>query len=88
MTEPRPDQLAALADYAHYYGGNWRANLLVDWRRAGSRWPGPYHLLQQLRNNHGPSWLAKEAGKALEEIDTYGPKLPPVPGSFIKKGYS
>ena len=54
------EQLIALRDYADWAGKDWKDKLLSDWMRAGSDWPEAserYHLLQQIRNQHGPSWL-------------------------------
>lgn len=56
--EPREEQRQALETYAEWAGAGWKERLASDWFRAGSRWSGPYYLLQQLRNSHGPSWLA------------------------------
>lgn len=56
---PNAEQLEALKQYAAWAGSRWKASLRTDWFRAGSLWDGPYHLLHQLRNNLGPSWLAQ-----------------------------
>lgn len=48
----RPDQDAALKDYAAAHGRTWKAKLRDDWVNA--RTTG---ALQELRNSHGPSWL-------------------------------
>jgi len=53
-----PEQLDAVKAYAHDHGTGWKESLTVDWMRGGSTWTGPYHLLQQVRNQHGPRWLA------------------------------
>ncbi len=49
----RPDHVAALQDYAKEHGRTWKAKLRDDWMNA--RTTGPLH---ELRNSHGPSWLA------------------------------
>ena len=56
---PTDEQLAAIRDYAAWAGRKWKDELRADWYRSGSRWPGEYYLLQQVRNNYGPEWLAK-----------------------------
>lgn len=56
--QPTPEQMAALKDYAAWAGPDWKNQLQTDWMRAGSRWPGEWAYLQQLRNQLGPSWLA------------------------------
>lgn len=48
-----PDQLNALRAFAAEHGRNWKSKLLAGWLRAA--YPGP---LQQVRNSHGPTWLA------------------------------
>lgn len=55
---PNVEQLQALNDYAADHGPEWKTRLRSDWRRGGSRWHGPYALLQQVRNQFGPAWLA------------------------------
>lgn len=52
------EQLDALHEYAAWAGPKWKAQLGMDWMRAGSGYAG-YATLHQLRNSHGPSWLAK-----------------------------
>jgi hypothetical protein len=51
-------QLEALQQYAVWAGPMWKRKLSTDWMRGGSRWPGPWAPLQQLRNELGPKWLA------------------------------
>ena len=55
--EITPEQLDAVKAYAHDHGISWKEELRYDWMRSGSHWSGPYHLLQQIRNLHGPRWL-------------------------------
>lgn len=57
-TEPNAEQMDAVIQYAESRGANWKDDLHTDWMRSGSTWSGPYHLLQQVRNQHGPKWLA------------------------------
>jgi hypothetical protein len=54
---PSYEQYAALVWYAEENGRDWRRKLCDDWMRAGSNWRGPYHLLHQIRNALGSSWL-------------------------------
>ena len=55
---PNQEQLDALRAYAEgWEDDGWKRRLRLDWSRAGSDWEGPFHLLQQLRNSHGPAWL-------------------------------
>ena len=65
-----PEQQDALNRYAEAAGEDWIDSLLTDWMRAGSeicRDHGiEYALLHQLRNSHGPTWLATEA--TVEEV--------------------
>lgn len=49
-----PEQRAAVVDYARRHGPAWKGDLLLAWSRASE--PG---LLQQVRNQFGPAWLAK-----------------------------
>lgn len=59
--QPNEAQLAAVRSYAENEGEGWKAKLRIDWDRAGTdKWHAreTYHLLQQLRNNFGPRWLA------------------------------
>lgn len=53
-----PEQLDAVKAYADDHGTRWKESLLSDWMCSGSLWSGPYHLLQQVRNQHGTRWLA------------------------------
>jgi hypothetical protein len=58
---PNADQLKALEDFREANGKNWKEELMTAWMNG--RYPisakGYTHLLQQVRNNFGPSWLAK-----------------------------
>lgn len=51
------EQLDAVKAYAQDHGTGWKESLRSDWMGSGSHWGGPYHLLQQIRNLHGPRWL-------------------------------
>lgn len=58
LADLTPEQAETLKAYAAWAGKAWRKDLLSDWLRAGSRFPGEYAYLQQIRNQHGPRWLA------------------------------
>lgn len=58
---PNAHQLRALLDFAAQNGRGWKAKLDEVWMRASG---GP--LLQQVRNEFGPSWLAKVTLKQLK----------------------
>ena len=50
---PDPETLQALYEYRARVGADWKTKLLLAWMRASE--PG---LLQRLRNERGPRWLA------------------------------
>jgi hypothetical protein len=57
---PNAEQLAALKKWAEMHGAKWKFKLGAAWQRAaypGMGDDGAY--LQQVRNEAGPSWLAK-----------------------------
>lgn len=59
---PTPEQLAALAEFAAANGRSWKSKLNHAWmtgRYSDYAGTGRANLLQQLRNNFGPSWLAR-----------------------------
>ncbi len=53
------EQQEAIFLYATEKGNNWKEQLSSDWMRAAYNWnhPDKSHLLQQVRNEFGPSWL-------------------------------
>jgi len=55
---PSPDQLAAVAAYAARHGRTWRADLAAAWWTGRDAAEPAGHLLRQVRNTYGPSWLA------------------------------
>lgn len=57
LTQEQADALIAYRAWCKERGVEWRRRLAADWMRAGSEWSGPYHLLHQIRNQQGPSWL-------------------------------
>ena len=55
---PSPDQLAAVAAYAARRGRTWRAELAAAWSTGRDTAEPDGHLLRQVRNTYGPTWLA------------------------------
>jgi hypothetical protein len=58
---PSPEQLAAIRRFAERHGRTWKSALNAAWMRVAydftARESGDDALLQQVRNNFGPSWL-------------------------------
>lgn len=58
-------QLAALKSYAFTFGRTWKSKLNTAWcngtdaYEANERGESIGHLLRQVRNQFGPSWLVK-----------------------------
>ena len=57
MIKPTRDQLDALAEYIRWAetksdGRTWKQRIMRDWLGGGSPWDGPWHHLQQLRNQN------------------------------------
>jgi len=68
LSDLTPEQRSALLDYIswsrHRQHRSWKMRLSLDWQRAGSDWDyytgeDRYCLLHQIRNQHGPGWLAE-----------------------------
>jgi hypothetical protein len=55
---PSPDQLSAVAAYAARHGRAWRAALATAWLTGRDTAEPDGHLLRQVRNTYGPTWLA------------------------------
>jgi hypothetical protein len=55
--QPTTIQLETLVAYAEWAGEDWKRKLNADWMKSGSRFPGEYAHLQQVRNQGGPQWL-------------------------------
>lgn len=51
--EISPEQMRALRAYADRHGSRWKARLAKEWASSSA---GP--VLQTIRNQHGPRWLA------------------------------
>jgi hypothetical protein len=58
---PNDEQLEALKAWKKRYGKDWKTELNIAWQFAnyGSEFRDQSHLLQQLRNKGGPTWLSK-----------------------------
>lgn len=52
------EQFGALQKWSAAYGKTWKEALTTAWLRGGDRNPNYSPYLQQIRNQHGPSWLA------------------------------
>ena len=67
MDQPKelsPAQQAAIDAFAAKYGDKWKHKLQIAWL-AGTDTAQPNgHLLRQVRNQFGPSWLGKYKEKA------------------------
>lgn len=61
---PTPEQEQALQEYIAWAGPDWKSQLQADFRRSGSRWPGTWAYLQQVRNAPGGIEWATGCGRA------------------------
>jgi hypothetical protein len=64
--QPNQEQLAAIISFAQDNGRNWKAELNHSWMNANYAGRTDGHLLQQVRNQFGPSWLVKFKLKAAK----------------------
>lgn len=58
MGTPNEEQLAAIKAYALHHGRYWKAQLRTDWMNGRDAQRHNGHLLRQVRNQFGPTWLA------------------------------
>jgi hypothetical protein len=65
--KPTAEQVAALYDYAAKYGAQWKAKLANAWLNGSDAREPDGHLLRQMRNRGGPSWL-KRVDLARERV--------------------
>jgi hypothetical protein len=75
-TTPSTEQLAAIEAFAAKYGnlrGGWKEHLLTVWMSGADAREPNGHLLRQLRNQFGPSWLAKY-GQRVRAPSTKAPR--------------
>lgn len=56
--QPSPEQLQALQAFADKKGRSWKQALSDAWMNGSDDREPNGHLLRQLRNQFGPSWLA------------------------------
>ncbi len=56
---PSREQVEALKAWAAIYGRNWKSALRDAWMNGNYNGFADSHLLQQVRNNFGPSWLVR-----------------------------
>lgn len=54
---PNDEQLAALQAYAAKHGAQWKRKLADAWFSGRDSQEPNGHLLRQIRNQAGPSWL-------------------------------
>jgi hypothetical protein len=54
---PTPEQLEALRDFAQRRGRYWKQELCYHWLAGTDASLPNGHLLRQVRNQLGPSWL-------------------------------
>jgi len=69
-----PPQQEAIRLYAEEKGRNWKSKLSDEWLVARYVWkhPDKSHLLQQVRNSFGPSWLRSvQIPKEDDDSDRY-----------------
>ena len=56
---PSREQVEALKAWAGIYGRNWKSALNTAWMNGNYNGFADSHLLQQVRNTFGPSWLVR-----------------------------
>jgi hypothetical protein len=56
---PTPEMLAALQAFRARHGRTWKDKLMTMWLTGRDANEPQGHLLRQVRNRLGPSWLAK-----------------------------
>lgn len=55
--QPNGDQLNAMVTFARIHGRRWKSHLNYLWMTGNYGFADPAPLLQQIRNEFGPSWL-------------------------------
>lgn len=61
MQWPRKDQIEALVEWARLNGRTWVSKLRDAWMDGDYNRFENSHLLQQVRNTQGPSWLTRHS---------------------------
>ncbi len=59
MDQPNEAQLEAIRAFAKRHGDDWKEVLNTAWVNGRDTNEPDGHLLRQVRNNFGPSWLIK-----------------------------
>jgi hypothetical protein len=54
-----PEQAQRLVIFARYYGRTWKSELNDMWQSGRDANEVDGHLLRQIRNQQGPTWLDK-----------------------------
>jgi len=57
--QPNTEQLIRLQAFKSQHGRNWKSELLNQWLCGKDASQTDGHLLRQVRNQLGPSWLSK-----------------------------
>ena len=60
MNVPNTEQQAAIEQFKAKYGPAWKDKLSQAWMAGWEHLEPNGHLLRQVRNNCGPSWLRKQ----------------------------
>lgn len=55
--QPTPEQIAAIEAFAARHGRFWKRELIAGWWSVNYPCGAESALLQQVRNNFGPTWL-------------------------------
>lgn len=69
-TGPNEEQLAALENFRKAWGRTWKSKLIHAWHTGADAELFDGSLLRQIRNTHGPKWLADY--RPPESIDRNG----------------
>jgi hypothetical protein len=69
--QPTTDQLFALINYANANGRTWKSKLNDDWMNGRAEGE-----LQQVRNQFGPTWLARFKLPRVDIVATGDPQHP------------
>ena len=59
MKQPNDEQLAAVRAFKEKHGHDWKVDLLNAWLTGKDASEPNGHLLRQVRNQFGPTWLSK-----------------------------
>ena len=65
---PTTEQMEALKRFAEVHGRTWKSQLNDMWMIAAYSGNPDAHLLQQVRNQFGPSWLVRFRFPKVEQI--------------------